>query len=248
LKPFTVVIPLIPQHDSKIRDILSRLVFEQELIEEVILCRSESIAHSSILTLKFSLLAKTLKFNPPVTVNAISGVARDGTNRNRGWENSRTKYVAFIDADDFYFDGRLKLILHLLELTNADAIIHDYANQNEIEEDRNIENLGEFRTAPLYAGSMVEDSGLREILDEFGKPVQAHFAHITVKNAVREQLQFTSKFPGADWEFVVNLIENGFNLQYIPLKLSAWSRSRSFRYYLRLFRMRYFKKATTFFK
>jgi hypothetical protein len=39
---FTVVVPLIPQHDFEVKRILKLLANEQNLIERVIICRSET--------------------------------------------------------------------------------------------------------------------------------------------------------------------------------------------------------------
>lgn len=231
----TIVIPLIPQHDFEIKNILKTLVGESDLVAEVIICRSESVGFESQILGKFNKMASEVKFLKPIRVSSVLEVARDGTNRNRGWKMVKSKYTAFIDADDDYHPSRIEKLVQILECSNADAVLHNYKS------DGSFENMDDDRKIPVFHKIFLkegpEENTLRQFIDEKGNELRMHFAHLTVKTDLRETLQFSSRFPGADWEMANKIVENGYEMVYSPEELSAWKRDRSLRYRFRLFRM-----------
>ena len=234
---FTVVIPLIPQHDFEIKRILNLLTHEQHLINEVIICRSETKGSVAKVKEKYSRCANSVGFLKRVSIDCVRSVARDGTNRNRGWQTASTKYVAFLDADDLYSKNRLSTLLELFETTNADAILHNYSSSGIPSEifDATIQNIKKVTVKK-------NNDGVNYLSDMSGNELKVHFAHITLRNELKETLMFTDRFPGADWEFATEIVSRGFNVQYFTQELSAWSRNRSFRYKIRIFKLRLRKK------
>jgi glycosyltransferase involved in cell wall biosynthesis len=236
---FTVVIPLIPQHDFEIKRILKLLANEQYLIERVIICRSETKGSESRIKKKYQQYAKSIGFKKEIVVNSVKHVARDGTNRNRGWQLATTKYVAFMDADDLYSETRLSTLLRFFDLTGADALLHNYSSL-----DSPNETNSQIKCENTKIVLEKDEAGMDYLSDTEGNVLKIHFAHITVRNDIKDFLMFTDRFPGADWEFATQLVSRGLNVQYLTQELSAWSRNRSIRYKLRLYRMRLSKRFT----
>jgi glycosyltransferase involved in cell wall biosynthesis len=240
---FTVVIPLIPQHDFEIKRILRLLAKEQHLIKEVIICRSETKISEASIKRRYAKYANSVGFDREINVNCVSSIARDGTNRNRGWQTATTEYVAFMDADDLYAEMRLTKLIEAFKSTRADGILHSYSSSVLPRE---------FCDTPEIATRTISvkknEIGVDCLVDSLGNELKVHFAHITVRNQVKDSLMFTDRFPGADWEFATQLVSQGFNVQYLNQELSAWSRNRSTRYKARLYRMKLAKKFTNFMK
>jgi len=237
IAPFTVVIPLIPQHDLEIKRILKLLANEQNLIHQVIICRSETKGSISKIERRFQKYARQVAFYKEIKVDCVKEVARDGTNRNRGWKRALSEYVVFIDADDLYSPTRLMILLDLFLLNQPDAIVHNYSadgspSEINILKTQNLKNVRRDNDTEGYA----------YLADEAGNKLKVHFAHITVRNELKNILMFTDRFPGADWEFAVGVVDSGSRMIYLNEELSAWSRKRSFRYIVRIYRMKLMNK------
>ena len=236
---FSIVVPLIPQHDSKLKSLFEGLAPQNNFIKEVIICRSESLAPDFLLQIKFRLIARGRGLKAPIIINSFRGMARDGTNRNRGWLAATAPYVAFLDADDSYARNRLEIIHQALVTSNADAVIHDYHNQHE--------TPGKFKQA-IFDESKIINCQLAKIKDEKeeffavcdkdNRRLQIHFAHLTLKTNLRDEMKFSDRFPAADAQMTQDLLLNKKTMIYIDLKLSSWVRDRSIRYKIRLVRTR----------
>ena len=233
---FTIVIPLIPQHDFEIKRLMTLLSSEQELIKRVIICRSETRDLGKAAKKRYSRYAKSAGFLKEITVDCVRTIARDGTNRNRGWSKVDTEYVAFLDADDLYSKNRLSVILESFRTTGADAIVHNYDSSGSILSE--IENLAAYGSKSYKVFLGKKDNLSDFLADENGNALKVHFAHISVRTEIRNRLMFTDRFPGADWEFATSLVALGYDLRYIDAELSAWNRMRSTRYLIRIYRMR----------
>jgi hypothetical protein len=236
---FSIVVPLIPQHDSKLKSLFEGLASQNSLIKEVIICRSESFAPDFLLQIKFRLIARFGGLKAPIIINSFRGMARDGTNRNRGWLAATAPYVAFLDADDKYARNRIEIIHQALVTSNADAVLHDYHSQHE--------KPGKFEEV-VFDKSKINNCQLAKIKDENeeffavcdqdDRRLQIHFAHLTLKTNLRDEMKFSDRFPAADAQMTQELLVNKKSMIYIDLKLSSWVRDRSIRYKIRLVRTR----------
>ena len=142
-----------------------------------------------------------------------------------------------MDADDLYSDTRLSTLLNFFDSTDADAILHNYSSLTLSTEKHN-----EISCQNTKIVVEKDDKGTDYLVDIFGNELKVHYAHITVRNDIKEILMFTDRFPGADWEFATQLVSRGLNVQYLTQELSAWSRNRSIRYRVRLYKMRLSKR------
>jgi hypothetical protein len=236
MKPFTVIIPLIPQHDYLLKEIFEDLSVESELIHEIIVSRSESFLPTALLEARFNKWAKKLNLDVEIKVDSVLKKAADGTNRARGWGKATATYIAFMDADDRYAKNRLSAILNIFEETGCDGVIHNYIEDDSSFVHVNQKSSNSLRVRLTPPKSIEEEFGT--ITDSIGQPLPLHYAHLSVKNHICEEINYSDRFPGADVEFCQRLITSGKVLYYTPLKLSRWSRNRSFRYKLRLLRKR----------
>ena len=244
MEKVSVVIPLIPQHDSELLRIFKEISNESEIISEVIICRSETIGIFSNYTLRrYIKWAHAAGLTSKIILSSIKDSAPDGVNRNRGWEIATGNYVVFLDADDSYARNRISSVISTMKHNNYDLFLHNYA----LEEESLAEVLR--KDTALQAVSLkVSDShlskdGLDPITDSSGNVLQIHHAHISIRNSsIVRKLKFTNRFPGADTEFCKRAVSSELNCGYSSLKLSKWSRDRSLRYKVRLLR----KKLKTF--
>jgi glycosyltransferase involved in cell wall biosynthesis len=236
MKPFTVVIPLIPQHDRLLKRIFQDLAMESNLIHEVIIGRSETFLPKAILEVKFNRWAKKHNLEARIRVNSIMRKAADGTNRARAWQLASTTYVAFMDADDRYAINRLSIILKIFTEANCDGVIHDYVRDNSDFDQSNSQESTAFAAKLRAPISQQEEFGT--ITDSHGNSLSLHYAHLSVRNTLRKEINYSDRFPGADVEFCQKILASGKTLYYSPQKLSRWSRNRSFSYRLRLLRKR----------
>jgi glycosyltransferase involved in cell wall biosynthesis len=237
---FTVVVPLIPQHDFEIRRILKLLANEQNLIKQVIICRSETKDSGRAARKKYKKYAESVGFLKEISVDCVKSVARDGTNRNRGWLSADTEFVAFLDADDLYSKDRLSVILESFRNYKADAIVHNYNSTGGVSSDFEFLTANKSNSSKVVLGKKFDANDY--LADINGNELKVHFAHITVRNEIKDKLMFTDRFPGADWEFATSLVELGYEMRYIDAELSAWNRKRSSRYLIRIYKMRLFAK------
>jgi len=239
---FDVVIPLIPQHDSQMNRIFSILSRQNIEISQVILARSETWAPKKYLEHKFRKSAGQAGLKCLITVVPIRTMNADGSNRNRGWELCQSEFVVFLDADDNYSDEMLANIQMCIESTGADAIIHNFESEDSAPANKILDLASnEITTRAFLAKEKDSISEFYAIVDCRGKELRVHFAHLTIRRTLIEKFQYSDRFPGADQELVQRLVRDDVTVFYIPKQLSSWSRERSLRYLVRIYRKRIFK-------
>jgi glycosyltransferase involved in cell wall biosynthesis len=239
---FSIVIPLVPQHDDYFFDFLAELSKSSDKVGEVIVSRSNR-SFRSIAKFKLELDSFLSENNIcfPVEVLYTTETLLAGENRNRAWACAKYEYVVFCDADDSYSPYRLLMIEETISLLEPELIIHDYFSGArateycyEIPENLNYvqsEELFEatFLSVPrnrINEGEHSGDTNLRVPL-KLNNHVKIHHAHICVKNILREKFQFGSLYRAEDGQFCRDILENHHPVAYIPWELSTWVYSRS---------------------
>jgi glycosyltransferase involved in cell wall biosynthesis len=224
---FSVVIPLIPQHDRELARIFKELKNSEENIKEIIICRSETLIGQKRTIESMKRRAEKSGIDPELLrFSFVSGKATAGENRNRGWNLASGSFVAFLDADDSYISNRLEVLGKVLEKSNAKAVLHKYRNSsngvNQIQD-------------PAFAVEriMLNKAG---IFSTKNSQVSFHCAHLTLDTSLRNVYQYTDMFPGEDLELVTRLITDGAEVLHIDYELSSWNRNRSPRYEIRRMR------------
>lgn len=239
---FDVVVPLIPQHDSQMNRIFSVLSRQNVGIGQVVLARSETWAPKKYLEYKFRKSAHLVGLKCTITVAPIRSMNTDGSNRNRGWKLCQNEYVVFLDADDNYSDDMLEVIQKCIESTGADAIIHNFKSEDLEPEDKSL-NLGSSKPPirAFLAKKKDSNSEFFAIVNGEGEELKVHFAHLTIRRKLIDEFRYSDRFPGADQELVQRLVRDDVRVFYILKQLSSWSRERSLRYLVRIYRKRLFK-------
>lgn len=230
---FSIIVPLIPQHDREMLRLFRYLKLKEDFIQEVIICRSETPTYmATFIKKKYLCCAKQLNFKPKVLVSSVPFRAYDGTNRNRGLKLATSDFVVFLDADDLYADSMFEIISKAFVDTNCHAILHDYTLDTK---DFELINSSKVVTYEL------DFPGSASLLD-FNEPIikkgtsflpNLHHAHLSIRTGSLVE-QYLDIFPGADTEYCKRIIRGGKKVIFIDAKLSFWNRNRSFRYKIRL--------------
>lgn len=230
---FSVIVPLIPEHDPDLRQLFRYLKTQEDYIYELIVCRSETPLHRmESVERKYQKWLSELSIRFELIVLFIPEQAYDGTNRNRGLAVSKSDYIVFLDADDQYNSKMFTILSSAFLNAHCDAVLHNFTY-----------DIKELNTEP----KMVSDYQLLEYSQDsssldFSTPIslansrnspRIHHAHLSInKNKIRAN--FLDIFPGADTEYCKRIIHQGARVLYIDEKLSFWNRKRSFRYKIRL--------------
>jgi glycosyltransferase involved in cell wall biosynthesis len=239
---FSIVTPLVPQHDNYFFDLLVELSIHPDKVGEVIASRSSGSIRS-IATFKEKLDAflsdNVIPF--PVTILYTTETLLAGENRNRAWALANYEYVVFCDADDSYSPFRLLMLEEAISLLKPDLLLHDYFSGGRPPEYlyKRPDDLEYVLSKELFEstflgvprnrskeGEISGDTNLR-VPFKLNNHVKIHHAHSCVKNNLRDKFQFGTTFRAEDGQFCRDILESQHSVVYIPWELSTWVYSRS---------------------
>ena len=239
-EPITVVIPLVRAHDLCIAELLASLVNEADLIHEVLICRS-GLPTSDQATFR-SLLAST-SAAVPFPIKALPTRKRQtaGENRNRGAAAAKTSFIAFMDADDVYVPGRLRLLVNVALSHNSNLVVHDFCSDNaslpacfDISSDSPeiVSSDALYKaTFPVGRHRALEGSVPGDTNLALPPSLQSEHSivhgHTFVRSRVFDSVRFSRIYPGEDGQFCRDVLWELGGVNYIPAKLSTYRSSLS---------------------
>lgn len=200
----SVVIPYYNRHDT-IDETLQSLSNQTFVNFEVILVNDGSTDDESVRKLK------TLKKTSPVSLEIINqqnqGVAMA---RNRGIKQARGKYVICLDSDDMLEPTYIEKSLIVSETQPDIALTTSYMNMFGVKSEEYKQN--KYDPLDLYRNNMVITAAMfrRDAWEKVGG--------------------YRSKIGYEDWEFWINLAENGFYGRQIPESLFNYRTALQSRY------------------
>lgn len=238
MQKISVIVPLIPEHDREVLRLMRYLKSQENYISELIICRSETpkVRHADVLG-KYVRWAKKHKLNFSIKLSSTPMKAYDGTNRNRGIDQASSDILICLDADDAYAENMIGIIIDLFEKTNSDVVLHNFTYEmNDLSLVQAEISGFQYLTYPADA-DLMDFSTPISAMNNIEKP-QIHHAHISFRKS-RVKERYTDIFPGADTEYCKRLIRNGKKVLYIDQPISFWNRKRSFRYKIRLAKIKF---------
>lgn len=234
-RPITVVIPLVEAHDHHLADLFQTLAAEAALIREVVVARS---LLSRQLATEYSSWAHSLGHEHQLQVRVVATGRRAtaGENRNRGWAEATTKYVAFMDADDLYVSGRLGAMLSVADGFESNLVLHDFwaseATWHESPRDEwglvDVVHTDDLFAATFPAGRDRGSEGLVPgdtniiVPSVNGASSTVHHGHTLVRTSVIDAVRFGRRYPGEDGQFCRDVLWNLGKVDYIPARLSIY--------------------------
>lgn len=239
---FSIIVPLVPQHDSYFFDFLLDLAGHPENIGEVIASRSsgdsENIERFDKKLQDFLSLTGNLF---PVRVLHSENSLLAGENRNRAWAIAVYDYVVFCDADDSYSPFRLKMFEDAIKRFKPDLLVHDYfSGSRPVQYAYKEPNELEYVLSPeIYEATFLDKPREREsegkvsgdtnirVPFKIDNHVKVHHAHACVRTSLRNSIQFGNTFRAEDGQFCRDILERHHIVVYIPWELSTWIYSRS---------------------
>ena len=130
---FSIIIPLVPAHDTFLLQLFCTLKLQESFIEDIIIVRSQSDLDSKIQIIeKFEqwVVDSRLRINPKYIL--LEEISLAGENRNIGWKIAVSDWLCFLDADDEYAPGMLfELSRLIVKNKDANLILHDYFFEHE---------------------------------------------------------------------------------------------------------------------
>jgi hypothetical protein len=239
---FSIIIPLVPQHDDYFFRFLVELSNSPDKVGEVIASRSnDNFRNIAKFQLRLDAFLSENLLPFPVKVLCSTERLLAGENRNRAWACAKYDYVVFCDADDEYSPFRLLMLGEAISLFKPDLVVHDYFSGVRPVEYRyeRPENLDYVQSKELFEATFLDvprnrgkegeragDTNLRVPL-KLNNHIKIHHAHSCVKNNLREKFQFGTTYRAEDGQFCRDILESRNPVVYIPWELSTWVYSRS---------------------
>ena len=239
---FSLVVPLVPKHDSYFFNFLLELSKTPEHVGEVIASRSGgSKLNFARFNKNLSLFLSENSIEFPVKILHSSQKLLAGENRNRAWAVAKFEFVVFCDADDSYSPYRLIMFQEAIELFNPDLLVHDYFSGTVPLKYfyENSSNLDYVTTSEIYAATFLGAPRIRSLEGrlpgntnirvpfKINNHVKIHHAHSCVRNQLRAKFQYGTTYRAEDGQFCRDILEGQQSVVYIPWELSTWVYSRS---------------------
>jgi glycosyltransferase involved in cell wall biosynthesis len=230
---FSVVIPLIPQHVKFVRKLLKELSAANNEIAEIIFCAS-SQTESSINRLHEAIHKSNFKDKAIILTTEKDRTA--GENRNLGWSLAKNEYICFLDADDSYNPYMFEVFKYCFEQIGCDLILHDYfrffpnpflrtrrtihpdrfvSNSELIENTFNRKELSDYVLDQSINTNLILPPRLRNFH-------RIQHGHATVRREV--SIRYSNRRVGEDGRFAQEILLNGYQVLYLPLRLSNYDR------------------------
>jgi glycosyltransferase involved in cell wall biosynthesis len=239
---FTLVVPLVPNHDNYFFEFLFELTKNPERVGEVIASRSSGNKRNiSLFNSRLDNFLSEHGSNFSVEILHTTENFLAGENRNRAWSLAKYEYVVFCDADDIYSPYRLQMLEEAIEIHKPDLLVHDYfSGDNQAKytycEPERLEYVlspdlfdATFLDVPrnrFNEGRVAGDTNLR-VPFKINNHVKIHHAHSCVRSNLKTQFQFSKTYRAEDGQFCRDILEGGNPVVYIPWELSTWANNRS---------------------
>ena len=232
---FSIVVPLVKDHDAYIPKLFATLSIERDLIVEVIIARSQLSASQ---TKNFERYINSCALDVGLTNKVVFENSMDkqnaAQNRNAGGIRAKSEWICFLDADDEYSEYRLRyLSLIIKKYPEVNLILHSYTYKSELPhwsmptDLKKSINQVEAETQEFSENKESKNSNLTVPLENTGNN-RIHHGHITVKKKVFQETKFLIDHPGQEDGLFCNVVLSKYgNVKYFPLALSIYNVERS---------------------
>ena len=230
----SVVVPVIPAHIKYIKALLEELSPAKSKIVEIIFCASSQTAESER---ELRETTTNSAFNGVVIIESTEEKLSAGENRNVGWRRAKGDYICFLDADDSYNPYMFNIFEYYFESLGCDLILHDYFRftpQVFLRMNRSLIRVETIDSGVLSKHTFSE----RELGERVGlnqtkntnimlpprlrRVHRVQHGHATVKREV--PLRYSNRPSGEDGEFAQQMLLKGYQVIYLPLRLSNYDR------------------------
>lgn len=229
---FSIVIPCIPKHHKYLPKLVKFLVLNGSEIGEILIVTS-STDEDTIQKLRTDLVYGDSGIE--IVVIGTLSEKTAGENRNSGWNAASGEYVMFLDADDWYANSRTHIISEAIKSSNADFVLHNYWKfkpkwflENDIlfNSDTWLKSKdliastweGKARNTDLERGLNGDTNVIARDKEGNSWPIQ--HGHVTIRKSVN--IRFSKEY-GEDGRIIRDALENGFEVLYLPNKLSIYN-------------------------
>lgn len=253
---FSIVIPVVPKHDRFLENIFQSLQYESDLIEEIIIARSELPDYKIPKYQKFlKKIATSYGIFEKIKLSPVAQTNLAFANLNRGWNLAKSEYVAFLGADDIYDPFRLRIINEVIKRKpKANLILHShyreelnpkYLKQASISFNQ---NLSEFELNEIVKKKLIEtkqikyatfqDGTRNHLLEAFGdtsikipeniyKISDVTQGHAVVRTSLRSKIVYRPLAYGEDGILCRDILEYFGEVYFLAEKLAVYRKYQS---------------------
>lgn len=232
---FSIVVPLVKDHDAYVPKLFAALSIERELVTEIIIARSQLPGDQNE---QFERYIKTCASNAKLIGKEViiksESKQNAAQNRNVGGIQAKSDWICFLDADDEYSKYRLRYLSEIIKIhSEANLILHSYTYKNELSNwpmptnfEKNKYKISKEIQKFLVAKDQ-KDTNLKVPVQGSGLN-RIHHGHITVKNEAFRKIRFQVDQPGKEDGIFCNSVLKEFgSAYYLPIALSIYNIERS---------------------